>query len=83
MYEEGKCYPPATAEELDEFEIPTGFKLPRRYREFIKVFGPGELSEFFYFYAPRPALRRTDQGRVGQGKTRPARSRTGIATARA
>jgi hypothetical protein len=35
---------PAT---ISEYESATGFKLPLDYREFIQVFGPGELGRVF------------------------------------
>jgi hypothetical protein len=48
--------------DLDAFEKTFGFRLPRRYRGFVKRFGAGELhvgftdyrlpSEEFWFYAP-------------------------------
>ncbi len=37
---------------LDEFESSYDVKLPVAYREFIQVFGPGELGQEFRIYAP-------------------------------
>ena len=33
--------------DLDAFEKQFGFKLPRSYREFMEVFGPGTLADYF------------------------------------
>src|SRR5688572_23714813 len=38
-----------TDAELDRFEREFGFRLPRNYRAFIKVFGPGQLTHDFRF----------------------------------
>jgi hypothetical protein len=37
---------------ISEYEVATGFKLPLDYREFIQVFGPGELGRVFRIKAP-------------------------------
>lgn len=44
--------PKPTDEALDEFEAQSGVLLPQSYRQFIKVFGPGELIWEFRFFAP-------------------------------
>lgn len=41
-----------TAAQLDQFEADTGFRLPRSYREYILVFGPGRLFSDWYIAAP-------------------------------
>ena len=40
------------SETLDEFEIISGFQLPQSYRDFICIFGPGELGQRFRIHAP-------------------------------
>src|SRR5262249_39095921 len=42
---------PSTAQ-LDQFEAENGLALPRSYREFILVFGPGEFSASLKIAAP-------------------------------
>jgi hypothetical protein len=37
---------------LTEFEKAAGFKLPRSYKTFVKVFGPGELGGYFRICIP-------------------------------
>jgi len=37
---------------LDEYEKVNGFKFPTSYRDFIKIFGPGELGEEYVIRAP-------------------------------
>jgi len=44
--------PKPTDAELDRFERDTGFSLPKSYRAFAKVCGPGELAGDFHFTAP-------------------------------
>lgn len=41
-----------TQETLDEFEHLTGVRLPLSYRNYIQVFGPGELGQEFRIFAP-------------------------------
>lgn len=43
---------------FDALEVSSGFRLPASYREFIRVFGPGELGEGFLVKAP--GLSQTD-----------------------
>lgn len=45
---------------LDAFERALGFELPESYREFVKLFGPGELAETVRIYAPVGAKRPGD-----------------------
>ena len=47
-----KALPKPTDESLDRFEEESDFQLPRSYRTFIKVFGPGELAWEYRFVAP-------------------------------
>lgn len=44
-----------TDAELDAFQKAYGFELPDAYREFVKAFGPGELSAYVRIYAPASA----------------------------
>ncbi len=44
--------PKAIPAQLDAFEAQTGFRLPRSYREFLLVFGPGEFSVSLLIAAP-------------------------------
>jgi uncharacterized protein (TIGR02996 family) len=44
--------PKPTVSQLDEFEAATGFRLPRSYREYILVFGPGQLLTDWDIAAP-------------------------------
>jgi hypothetical protein len=44
--------PKPTTDTLDRFETQTGLPLPRSYRHFAAVFGPGELAEFARLCAP-------------------------------
>lgn len=44
--------PKPTQGNLDAFETEHGFKLPKSYRDFILVFGPGELGERLQIAAP-------------------------------
>jgi hypothetical protein len=46
---------------LDEYETTMSFRLPQAYREYIKVFGPGELGGHFQILGPQYRL-------VGRGK---------------
>jgi hypothetical protein len=41
-----------TQAQLDRFEAETGFRLPRSYREYILVFGPGEFPAVLKVAAP-------------------------------
>lgn len=41
-----------TASGLSKFEAKHGLKLPASYREFIQIFGPGDLGAYFRIYAP-------------------------------
>jgi hypothetical protein len=56
----GAPVPKPTVEQLDRFEAESGFRLPRSYRDFILVFGPGEFSVGLriaapgYGYVPHP-----------------------------
>jgi hypothetical protein len=45
---------------LDDYEVRSGFRLPVGYREFIQVFGPGELGDGYKIRAP--GYRLTGQG---------------------
>ena len=44
--------PKPTASQLEHFEVATGFRLPRSYREYILVFGPGRLFTDWNIAAP-------------------------------
>ena len=37
---------------LDEYKVATEFALPKSYREFIQIFGPGKLGSDFQIRAP-------------------------------
>jgi hypothetical protein len=74
---DGDEVPKPTDEVLDRYEHETSFRFPKSYREFIKVFGPGELGEEYVIRAPgyfRPEKSpkeerfnlRTDLGRFNQ-----------------
>lgn len=43
---------PCTASQLDAFEEQTDVRLPGSYRSFCRVFGPGNLGNWFEFAAP-------------------------------
>src|SRR5262249_53083897 len=45
---------PATAAELDQYETETTFKLPRSYREYCQLFGPGVLIRPHGFHIAVP-----------------------------
>jgi hypothetical protein len=42
--------------EYNEFEKATGFRLPKSYKEFAKVFGAGELGNYYSIRAPGCAV---------------------------
>src|SRR5262249_45039026 len=44
---------------LDDYEARTGFRLPFAYRDFMKVFGPGELADY---RMPAPGYRLGGRG---------------------
>lgn len=48
----GEPIPKPTVAQLDQFEAETGFRLPRGYREYILVFGPGKLFSDWDIAAP-------------------------------
>jgi hypothetical protein len=48
----GETVPRPTVSQLDRFEAETGFRLPRSYREYILVFGPGRLFSDWDIAAP-------------------------------
>jgi hypothetical protein len=48
----GESVPKPTVAQLDQFEAETGFRLPRSYREYILVFGPGRLVTDWDIAAP-------------------------------
>jgi hypothetical protein len=48
----GEPAPKPTVAQLDQFEAETGFRLPRGYREYILVFGPGRLFTDWDIAAP-------------------------------
>jgi hypothetical protein len=48
----GPTLPKPTVDNLDLFEAETGFRLPRSYREYILVFGPGKLLTDWDIAAP-------------------------------
>ena len=48
----GEAVARPTAAQLDGFEAETGFRLPRSYREYIQVFGPGQLLTDWAVAAP-------------------------------
>lgn len=48
----GEPVPKPTASELDRFEAEAGFRLPRSYREYILVFGPGRLLTNWHVAMP-------------------------------
>jgi len=50
--------PKPTNAALDRYEAETGSKLPRSYRQFVKVFGPGSLCEWFRICVPGYADRK-------------------------
>ena len=45
--------PTPTNAMLDAYEARNRFMLPRSYREFIKLFGPGEIATIYTICAPR------------------------------
>jgi hypothetical protein len=47
----GKLHP-ATAEELDQYETKSGFRLPSSYRDFCRVFGPGQIGGWYQLAVP-------------------------------
>src|SRR5262245_6755722 len=57
VYPTYRYVPKPTPQAIDEFEATAVFALPHSYREFIEVFGPGELSQRFQFHAPGYAKR--------------------------
>ena len=48
----GQPVPKPTPAQLDKFEAETGFRLPRSYRDYILVFGPGEFPCVLKIAAP-------------------------------
>jgi hypothetical protein len=48
----GEPVPKPTITQLDQFEAETGFRLPKGYREYILVFGPGKLFSDWDVAAP-------------------------------
>lgn len=48
----GKALKKPGDKDLNAFEARHDFALPSSYREYIKVFGPGELGGYFRIYAP-------------------------------
>jgi hypothetical protein len=48
----GQPVPKPTESQLDQFEAVTGLRLPNSYRQFIKVFGPGEFPCILRIAAP-------------------------------
>jgi len=44
--------PKTTSAMLDKLEESIHRKLPKSYREFMIIFGPGELAEYFRIYGP-------------------------------
>ncbi len=48
----GLPFPKPTEDSLDEFESSAHFRLPRSYREFIKVFGPGMFGGYIGIRGP-------------------------------
>jgi hypothetical protein len=48
----GEPVPKPTIAQLDQFEAETGLRLPRSYREYITVFGPGEFPCILRIAAP-------------------------------
>ncbi len=52
----GQPVPTPTDAMLDAYEARSRFLLPRSYRAFLKVFGPGELASVFSIRAPGYAL---------------------------
>lgn len=44
--------PKPTEQQLDQFELVADFKLPKSYRDFIRVFGAGELACEYKIMAP-------------------------------
>jgi hypothetical protein len=48
----GHLVPKPTEAQLDQFEAETGLPLPQSYRNFIKVFGPGEFPCVLLVAAP-------------------------------
>ena len=47
-----KYLPKPASTALDEFEEKWDFQLPVSYREFVLLFGSGEIAEWFNIYAP-------------------------------
>ena len=56
----GRAVPKPTNAALDDYERRIGRRLPRSYREFITVFGPGEFSCTLRIAAPGYRYLRTD-----------------------
>lgn len=48
----GEAVPKPTDAQLDQFEAETGVRLPKSYREYITVFGPGEFPCILRIAAP-------------------------------
>lgn len=59
----GQALSKPTDATLDKFESAHKFKLPPSYREFVKVFGPGEIGGYFRIYAPGYGKSGADLGR--------------------
>jgi hypothetical protein len=51
---------PPTEAELDRFEDAFSLKVPKSYRTFVSVFGPGELAEVFRITVPYCKVRAFD-----------------------
>jgi uncharacterized protein (TIGR02996 family) len=49
---DGEPVPKPVVSQLDRFEAEAGFRLPRSYREYILIFGPGLLLTDWYIAAP-------------------------------
>ena len=49
---QGFPLPKPTDSSLDQYEAKSNFRLPKSYRDFIKVFGPGMLGDDFTVRAP-------------------------------
>src|SRR5262245_197191 len=53
-YDGYKFAPKPTAVLLDQFEKTRGLSLPTSYRQFVTMFGPGELAGLYRIAAPMP-----------------------------